>query len=59
MNVGTIGALSAPPQSVRLPVSETAEGPGPDQVNDYDADDRPAAKAPTASGTGSMVDVTA
>lgn len=59
MNVGTIGALSAPPQSVRPPVSEAAEGPGPDQVNDYDADDRPAAKAPTASGTGSRVDVTA
>lgn len=59
MNAGTIGALSAPPQSIRPPVSEAAEGSGPDMVNDHDADDRPAAKAPTASGTGSKVDVTA
>ena len=59
MNVGTIGALSAPPQNIRPPVSEAAEGPGPDTVNDHDADDRSAAKAPTAAGTGSKVDVTA
>ena len=59
MNLSTIGALSAPPQTIRPPVSEAAEGPGPDQVNDHDSDDLPAAKAPTASGTGSKVDVTA
>ncbi|MBD1548285.1 hypothetical protein [Roseibium aggregatum] len=59
MNVGTIGALSAPPQSIRPTSSEAAEGPGPDQVNDHDSDDLPGGKAPTAAGTGSKVDITA
>lgn len=58
MNIAATGAQMPIMQS-----REAGEGPGPDKVNDHDADDGAAAtapassaKAPTAPGVGLLVD---
>jgi hypothetical protein len=54
MNISSVGSSAMPMRS------EAAEGPGPDKVNDHDADDaaavQQAVKAAKAAGTGTVVD---
>jgi len=59
MDISSVGGLSAPVPTAKAASSEASEGPGPDKVNDHDADDLPAAKAPTAAGTGTQIEITA
>jgi len=54
MSISGVGAASV----LRAqPGNERAEGPGPDKVNDHDADDAPTASlAASAPGTGALLD---
>ncbi|MBD8891900.1 hypothetical protein [Roseibium litorale] len=58
MNVGSVGSGATAQQISRFSSNEMKEGPGPDKINDHDADDLGAASAPAPKGTGTLVDIT-
>jgi hypothetical protein len=57
MNVGSVGSGAVAQQVSRVASNEAKEGPGPDKINDHDADDVGASSAPAPAGTGQVVDI--
>lgn len=58
MNVGSVGSGAIAQKASQVSSREMREGPGPDKINDHDADDMGGTSAHAPRGTGTLVDIT-